>query len=103
MHAISACGFTPDCIIQDRSPSPTIGPSTGCAAAGYVDKVLIVETSPEDVNQKLSEVIKVLGTQGLVVHEKETASAKSEFVGLCVDGERGITSIKTSRLFRLRM
>ena len=102
MRAISDCGFTPDRIIQDRSASPTIGPSTGCAAAGYVDNVLVVGTSPEDVNLRLGKVIKVLETQGLVVHEKEVASSKSEFVGLSIDGDRGIISIKTSRLFRLR-
>ena len=36
------------------------------------------------------------------MHEKEAASSKSEFVGLSIDGDRGIISIKTSRLFRLR-
>ena len=90
MRAISDCGFTPDRIIQDRSASPTIGPTTGCAAAGYVDNVLVVGTSPEDVNLRLGKVIKVLETQGLVVHEKEAASSKSEFVGLSIDGDRGI-------------
>ena len=94
MRAISDCGFTPDRIIQDRSTCPTIGPSTGCAAAGYVDNVLAVGTSPEDVNLRLGKVIKVLETQGLVVHEKEVASSKSEFVGLSIDGDRGIISIK---------
>ena len=66
MRAISGCGFTPDRIIQDRSASPTIGPATGCAAAGYVDNVLVVGTSPEDVNLRLGKVIKVLETQVLL-------------------------------------
>ena len=44
----------------------------------------------------------MLEAQGLVVHEEEAASSKSEFVGLSIDGDRGIISIKTSRLFRLR-
>ena len=94
MRAMSDCGFTPDGIIQDRRTSPTIGPSTGCAAAGYVDNVLVVGTSPEDVNLRLGKVTKVLVTQGLLVHEEEAAFSKSESVGLSIDrGDRGIISI----------
>lgn len=103
MDSITSVGFTPgQDSISDKLPGASIKCASDCIAAGYVDKRAVIGTSRELVEHMAIDLGKHLCGKGLVVHEEESASLSSDFVGLHFKDMSGVITIRPHRLLKNR-
>ena len=67
----------------------------------YVDNFCVIGHDPKEVDSQLRKIHSRFTELGCVVHEQCSASTTGEFVGLSF--ANGVFSIKTSRIWRLRL
>ena len=86
-------------LVQDRRPGIVKGPLV-LAGAAYVDNFGICGTNPTEVDRALDRVSTRLFDLGFTVHELETASTCTAFIGL--ETSDGLIRVKRARLWKLR-
>ena len=91
----------PSRIIEDRRGGTVLSKSLPLAGAAYVENLAVFGLNKIAVDSQLDALVNGFGKLGLPVHEITPASTHSHFVGLDID--RGIVSLKLSRLWKLRM
>ena len=91
----------PSRIIEDRRGGVVLSKSLPLAGAAYVDNFAVFGLNKIAADSQLDALVDGFGKLGLPVHEITPAATHSHFVGLDID--RGIVSLKPSRLRKLRM
>ena len=90
----------PSRIIEDRRGGIVLSKSLPTAGVAYVDNFVVFGLNSISVDSVPNALVDGFGKLGLLVHEITPASTHSHFVGL--DINRGIVSLKSLRLWKLR-
>ena len=102
MKAIKDAGFDVDQVISDKGRPVHLRSTEQIGCGGYVDNFIVIGCNPDLVNAGLQRIGDILRGRGLTVHEEETATHKTDFVGLSFDGIAGTISIKPQRIVKLQ-
>ena len=100
-NVVEQAPIGPSRIIEDRRGGIVLSNSLPLAGAAYVDNFAVFGLNKTAVDSQLDALVDGFGKLGLPVHEITPAATHSQFVGLDID--RGIVSLKPSRLWKLRV